>query len=876
MSTGTFRSVTFRASLIMTAMLSLAAASCGRGPQPGTVLDEALQAKVGADKLTAADDDYFHDMDRVVANQTVQLTPNEIKGRNTWIVWTGGNDRFWDSISATSFGALDFLKTLSSHPGQLYNRDSRWKYLGLVNEPCFTKATAPDPNHFGLWLDQRVKNTSDCRQDDPFANDQKYPGVKTGARGTDLQDGKKLPVGSYYGEPTGIVGLRLFPNPAFDAAAARRWNPDKYYTDPQYYLSKDLVKPYRVGMSCAFCHVGPNPVNPPADPEHPKWENLSSNVGAQYFWVDRVFDWDDKDWDLGQSGKETSYFFQLFHTARPGSLDTSLVSTDNINNPRTMNAVYQLLPRLKIAKEFHKEILGEGSKDNKQFNDYPQTAALNDLFRPPTTVWSPRVLKDGADSVGGVGALNRVYINIGLFSEEWLLHFRPLLGGQDISPIKIVNARKNSSYWNATEAQTADLALFFVKTTLPHKLKDAPAGDTHLRADAATLTRGKEAFADRCARCHSSKHPPLPAGLDLADEQKCVGTNYMSCWDQYWAWTKTADFRTKMKDIVLAPDFLDDNALTTDLRVPVTLLQTNACSPLATNAIEGNIWHDFSSDSYKHLPSVGEITTLHPTTGKPFDAATGKPGDRKLRLPGGGRGFTRPASLASVWSTAPYLLNNTVGELDPLYKNALYNPAPSVEARMRAFDDGIEKMLWPEKRERDPLFPKAGAVPNDPLEPLYGVIDRTTTRSYINIAVGFIPDQLRPLLNLASRFVPFVHQDKVQIGPIPKGTPVGLIASLDVRGEGDPGRLREVVQLVLKAKADLRKVANASDDEARKVFDNLVPDMLRLSKCPDYVVNKGHYFGTDYLNREPFPPELREVGLSDGDKRALIEFLKTF
>ena len=32
--------------------------------------------------------------------------------------------------------------------------------------------------------------------------------------------------------------------------------------------------------------------------------------------------------------------FQLVHTYRPGAMDTSLVSTDNINNPRTMNAVY--------------------------------------------------------------------------------------------------------------------------------------------------------------------------------------------------------------------------------------------------------------------------------------------------------------------------------------------------------------------------------------------------------------------------------------------------------------------------------------------------------------------------------------------------------
>ena len=44
--------------------------------------------------------------------------------------------------------------------------------------------------------------------------------------------------------------------------------------------------------------------------------------------------------------------------------------------------------------------------------------------------------------------------------------------------------------------------------------------------------------------------------------------------------------------------------------------------------------------------------------------------------------------------------------------------------------------------------------------------------------------------------------------------------------------------------------------------------MLELSKCPDFVVNRGHYFGTAQQNEEP--------ALSDEDKRALIEFLKTF
>jgi len=37
--------------------------------------------------------------------------------------------------------------------------------------------------------------------------------------------------------------------------------------------------------------------------------------------------------------------------------------------------------------------------------------------------------------------------------------------------------------------------------------------------------------------------------------------------------------------------------------------------------------------------------------------------------------------------------------------------------------------------------------------------------------------------------------------------------------------------------------------------------LYALSKCPDYVVSRGHYFG---------------ARLPDDDKRALIEFVRTF
>lgn len=195
------------------ASASIAIAGCGSDQgHPGMFLDEAAQARRTVESFKAADEDYFHDMDGGAA-----FTPDQVKGRNMWIVWTGGNDRFWDRIGVESFGTVDFLKTVSSHPTLPYSRDTRWQYLGLVNEPCFKKAAGPDPNRYGLRLDTRDPS---CPAD-PFADERKYPGVQIGARGTTVQ------VGSYYGEPTGIVGLRLFPNPAFDGNARKKWNADR-------------------------------------------------------------------------------------------------------------------------------------------------------------------------------------------------------------------------------------------------------------------------------------------------------------------------------------------------------------------------------------------------------------------------------------------------------------------------------------------------------------------------------------------------------------------------------------------------------------------------------------------------------------------------
>ena len=67
------------------------------------------------------------------------------------------------------------------------------------------------------------------------------------------------------------------------------------------------------------------------------------------------------------------------------------------------------------------------------------------------------MLKDGSDSVVVLGALNRVYVNIGLYSEEWLRHFNALFGGEKTSPFEISVARQNSTVVDHLKSSFSEL-----------------------------------------------------------------------------------------------------------------------------------------------------------------------------------------------------------------------------------------------------------------------------------------------------------------------------------------------------------------------------------------------------------------------------------
>ncbi len=484
-----------------------------------------------------------------------------------WLVWSGGNDRFWNGMSDYTFGAFDLLKIISSHPRSAIRAPIALELLrarqrALLRERDWGR---PEP----AWplarrSQQRLRRRS-VREREQVPGRRHRLARQAAWRRHDAAGRFVLRLGDRHRRPAPV------PEPGLRREGGQGLGPRELLHRPE------LLQPQGPGPAVPRRHVvrllprRAEPGESAGRSEHPEFANLSSSVGAQYMWVDRLF--------ILNSNKpegRTNYMFQLAHTFRPGTMDTSLVSTDGINNPRTMNAVYEFVARMAIAKRLGSEKLAGGELDNKQFNDFVTSGPLLDFFsKPDATVRTPRVLKDGADSVGLLGALNRVYLNIGLFSEEWLLHFNAVVGGKNITPIKIADAQKNSSYWQATEAGTPNTALFFLKAAQPDRLKDAPGGDKYLTADAATVERGKIVFADTCARCHSSKAPPPPAPI----RRRAPG-RLPRLLQALLERTQTQEFKEQMRKIVLAPDFLENNYLSTDARIPVTLLRTNACSPL--------------------------------------------------------------------------------------------------------------------------------------------------------------------------------------------------------------------------------------------------------------------------------------------------------
>jgi len=686
-------------------------------------IDEAKAAGKSTADFPQITADIFKPMDG-----GIDLSPQEIMGRNTWNLWSAGNQHFWNHAAQDSYGLMDLLKMLDN---RRFPRSERFKTLGLVNEPGFRAPSKPDD--FGLWLDEPV-------EPEPAGIDE-----------------------TVYGTPSGVLGFRLFPNSEFNDEARKKWDGKRFYEDKAYYNDNRLIRPYRVGVACGACHIAPNPSNPPADPENPRWENLASAIGNQYINEGKVF---------ACNVERGGFFYEMLAAQPRGTSDTSRIATDHINNPNAINPIFLLAERERIAK-----------------NASPAKMTGGALALPGETeeMSVPHILKDGADSIGVRGATIRVYVNIGMFSEYWLTRHNRLIGLSPQQPFEIPYARKHSVFWRATEERLDNIAAFFRKLK-PFHLADVSGGQAYITSDSAVMTRGKEIFAGSCAACHSSKQPPLNI-----DPRSGEGK----------AW-----FRAE----VMKPEFLENNFLSDDKRYPLTKIETNSARAFATNAKAHHIWDNFSSQTYKELSPVDELEFFNP-----FDETHPikfEPKDRDVAP-----GYYRTPSLVSVWSSAPFLHNNMLGK---------FTGDPSVAGRMDAFNDAVEKLLWPEKRlNKDSIW-------------------RTQNECSFHLRKEFVP---KPFNELAG------PDGYITIGRIPKGTPINLVANLqpDFQHAG----------AFLKAAGKLMKInaGNLSPEAAEAELRKLVPDLIAMNKCPDFIEDKGHYFGTD---------------LSDNDKRALIEYLKTF
>jgi hypothetical protein len=931
-------------------------------------------------------------------NAVLSTARDAIRGKNTWILWGEGNEVFWDWVQQHGYGLADFLVLIDSR-----NRDKRFTNAGLVNQPGMKPQTEDSGKILGLYIDQadgeeivlKQPDTDIDKNTSKLATRPALPDSHVGLELFEPYDKRlyedtlrKLPKDgldyTIYGYPTGIVGLRLFPNPNFfaktDAAAAarQRWQDrvekndrkDAFYTDSEINADPTLVRPFRVSMSCGFCHISPHPLNPPADPNHPKWENMSTTIGNQYWKPSATFV------NLRGPG---SFLYQFLASQQPGTIDTSLVSTDHINNANTITAIFDVPARVARAMT---------NRPEAQSNSNLLIPTVEEPTHNTNPRHTPRVLIDGSDSVGVFGALSRVYLNIGAYSEEWKRLHNTVVGFSPQKPFAVETALKNSVYWRtADKYRIPYLKSFFTQAgadtgqtvTRPMRLADITEGQAKI-ADGRDATKGRRVFVENCAVCHSSKQPN---GFSLAfsrDWRKTQNGNPANAADltlpmdfaDWDAFIKSPAYLTYVMQVTaLAGEasedsdlFIKDNFLSNEVRIPITLVGTNSGRAVATNAMRGQMWDNFSSEDYKSLPPVGDVHFFNPFSGKPVDDWGN---NDTYAPPGGGPGYYRPASLISLWATAPYLHNNALG-LYPI--DASGTPDPSIDGRLRAFDDAIDKILSKGKRKTSPvrlpgdLRSPPGHVggPVTPADGDPGFIYRTPQISWIDFPARFIKPLLASVLGsfwteflttyvwvalvvgalalaavgkarhvgfilalgavlsgallrasqidtiyptlwivpaglavgtaffwfasprplgiptllavsrLTSVFIAvlvglaglqvngFINgkSGDLRIGPVPAGTPVNLL--MNVSPEASMGDLLQAGFGVTRGFLRIKKEV-LPDGRAWEAFkQEAALPLLRVSKCPDFVLDRGHWFAEH---------------LTDDEKKQLKAFLKT-
>ncbi|HUP92923.1 MAG TPA: hypothetical protein VM074_11800, partial [Solimonas sp.] len=294
---------------------------------------------------------------------------------------------------------------------------------------------------------------------------------------------------------SGVLGYRKYEaDPTKDAAGKVVFDPrsSPYQGDE---LKKNLR--YVIGHPCVQCHVGIDPTHPPADPNLPKWENLSATIGNQHINQPTMF---------FQGAPADSLARIALQAGRPGTIDTSLVANDFQNNAGTQNNIMDFQNRIVRKQRMKDPVTGEIKEGLTQ-----------------------NVLKGGEDSVGDHLALIRVYVNIGMCTEEcWTPNFPSpgsLFGDKSRQhPFRITQCAKDCEPWNYADAKMDDLAAFLITggPTYLMAAKDVDGTPGSAFIDTAKVPAGRRIFARECAGCHSS----LVAPQNVRADKEALGKFY--------------------------------------------------------------------------------------------------------------------------------------------------------------------------------------------------------------------------------------------------------------------------------------------------------------------------------------------------------------
>lgn len=799
------------------------------------------------------------------------LNDSERAGREIWYKATAGNDRFHTYVFQQRVGVLiDWFRVLRSD-----ERGDRFRAWGAINDPgCCTPGSPNCPaksleETYGFdWCpgdEQLLKHVGKSGYRDPACDfkdaplDANDPHAKNG-------DQRQSPCDLKFGTSTGALGIRKFPNPRFDKAAWIKLNGslstwegyNRKLADKgsegepaaSRLLDGSVEPPFLIGTSCGSCHIAFDPLNPPADPANPKWENIKALVGNQYTRISEIM----------VSGMATSSLeWQMFAHARPGTSDTSAIPSDQVNNPGTINALINIAQRPTFADES----VRKWRKTNACAAGADEAACWCEPGRKDKCWrWSEQketvhhILKGGEDSIGVLEAIQRVYFNIGSCSEQcWVNHLTdlrqidPQQRGFGQTPFDIGQCRRDCPNFRAIEDRLPNILAFFLskeahatdlstarENALRQSNPQARYGPSDLVADLekefgkGAVARGEQIFAQQCAKCHSSQPEAIagqPSGLD---------------------------FRKLSDKTGLREDFLGS-----DRAIKVSEVGTEPCRALHSNHMTGHVWEQYGSETLR---------------ARERDANLKEPSD-------GGRGYYRNISLLNLWAHAPFMHNNAIGPelcgkpqnkandfygarpryvddknklLPPEQQPACFEVDPSVEGRYRLYKLSMDELLNPDKRGRrvtvidQPVTLRVGPRLWD------GEKVGDGARQVLGLEL-VIPVEVDGRQLTAGRVGNFQHKPFIVDLVRSKTAPQELEADLAQRfGADDAKRLS----------ADFKTIAEELKKNPRSLASAIARRPYLASEfytsCREDLENGGHRFG------EGLPPE---------DKKALTAFLAT-